>query len=156
MGNHTLRRFKKCLLLFIFQVRVPSEARSEFQMLEYQVPGRDSTISNANDMSRNKSRSSFESHSPTSVVGGLFHETNPFGSAIRVGIMDSNSTVTYFHMESLEPACTSPCPLHNPPPPKLHYSTFWKSVTKKVYKQKMQESRQMARSCSLLHTRMVD
>ncbi len=149
-----MRRFKKYLLLFN-QVRVPSEARSEFQM-EYQVPGRDSTSSNANDMSSIKSRTSFESHSPTSVVGGTFHENNPFGAAIRVGIMDSTSTVTYFYMESLGPACTSPCPLHNPPPPKLHYSTFWKSVTKKMYKQKMQESRQMARSCSLMHARMVD
>ena len=98
----------------------------------------------ATDISWNKPPMCFQGQSQTTANDALLDETNQFKDSI------STVTVTYFHME---PACTLPSPA---PPPKLHYSTFWRSVTRRIYQQNKQALKQMAQASGLLHTRIVD
>ena len=54
-------------------------------------------------------------------------------------------SVIVFNLGKQEPAASGSCP---PPPPRLHYSTFWRSVARRVYHEGMEKLKKETRdSC---------
>ena len=54
------------------------------------------------------------------------------------------STTVYFELELYDPDPSQRLP--NPaPPPKMHYATFWRVVTRKIYNKRLTETMQVAR-----------
>jgi hypothetical protein len=53
----------------------------------------------------------------------------------------------HFDLSMYDPESSRRLP--NPaPPPKLHYSTFWRSVTRRIYQKRAREAMQLARESS--------
>ncbi len=79
--------------------------------------------------------------SPISVDAGSFDVNNEC-------LKDSNwrPTVIYFHTENFDSTSTLPRPA---PPPKQHYSTFWRSVTRRIYRKESEVLKQMGHEPSV-------
>ncbi len=57
------------------------------------------------------------------------------------------ASYVYFDVSFYDPESSRRLP--NPaPPPKLHYSTFWRSVTRRIYQKRAREAKQLARESS--------
>ncbi len=54
----------------------------------------------------------------------------------------SSAVYFYFNIRDHEP---SRCLPHPAPPPKLHYSTFWRGVTRRIFRKRLTECMQLAR-----------
>ena len=61
---------------------------------------------------------------------------------IEEAIFIKSTSTTVFVCFDPEPSRRLPCPA---PPPKLHYSTFWRGLTRRIYHKRSKEAMQLAR-----------
>ncbi len=86
----------------------------------------------------------FQAQSPASMAGSSLDDN------IQVNESYWGQTVLCFNTEHWG----APRGFYPAPPPKLHYSTSWRSVTKRFYNKRLEEAKQMARVSCLCHRQM--
>ena len=77
----------------------------------------------------------------SAAAASLLH-TSVKSMDIEEAIFSKSTSSTVFVYFDPEPSRRLPCPA---PPPKLHYSTFWRGLTKRIHYKRSKEAMQLAR-----------
>ena len=78
--------------------------------------------------------------------------TLPLSSVLMKGGDDDQSLLEKFEFIQLFSIASDRHLPVNPPPPKLHYSTFWRSLSRRIYHKRQQERRKAARESAFFRT----